>query len=60
MLAETWSEHTMIVLYDLRESFEEARADWERWGREHSDVFLMGLEHVLVAFHPGEAVETAA
>jgi putative DNA primase/helicase len=38
-IAELWRENTVIVLYDLRESFEQARTDRESWGRKHSSVY---------------------
>jgi hypothetical protein len=59
-IAELWRENTVIVLYDLRESFEQARTDREGWGRENTSVYPLGLDHVVVAFHPGGAVEVAA
>jgi hypothetical protein len=60
MLPEVRPEHTVVVLYDLREGWDEALADRERWGREHTDVYPMGLDHVLLVFRPGGAMEAAA
>jgi hypothetical protein len=61
MLPEALPEHTIVVLYDLRESWEEAAADRERWGREHTDIYPMGLDHVLLVFRPGgDTAEAAA
>ena len=60
MVPEALPEHTIVVLYDLRESWEEAAADRERWGREHTDIYPMGLDHVALVFHAGGAAEAAA
>jgi hypothetical protein len=60
MLPEAPSEHTIVVLYDLREAWEEARTDRERWGRGRTDVYRLGLDHVILVFHPGGAAEVAA
>jgi hypothetical protein len=60
MITEFWPENSVIVVYDLRECFEKACTDRESWGREHTSVYPLGLEHIVVAFHPGGAVEVAA
>jgi hypothetical protein len=60
MLPEARLEHSIVVLVDLREGWSEARADRERWGREHTDIYPMGLDHVLLVFRPGGDSEEAA
>jgi len=62
MLPEAGPEHTVMVLYDLRDPVaqEEAHADRDRWGREYVDVHAVGLDHVVLVFRPGGAAEAAA
>jgi hypothetical protein len=64
MLPERWDDLTLIMVYDLREAFEKARSDRERWGRERTSVYPLDVDHVAVVFHRSdegrEAREMAA
>ena len=63
MLPEANPESTeILVLYDLRdpEAWERARADQDAWGRAFTSVYPWGLDHVLIAFRPGDASEASA
>lgn len=61
MLPEALPEHTVVMLYDLRESWEEAAADRERWGREHTGVYPMDLDHVVLVYRlEGDTAAEAA
>lgn len=50
-------EHSTLVLYDLRipGALKQARDDREAWGKQYTDVYRMGLDHVLLVFRPGGA-----
>jgi hypothetical protein len=51
MLPDVWDDLTLIMVYDLREVFEKARSDRERWGRGCTSVYPLDLDHVAVVFH---------
>jgi hypothetical protein len=53
MLPECWGDLTLIIVYDLREVFEKARSDRERWGRGSTSIYPLDLDHVAVAFYSG-------
>jgi hypothetical protein len=62
MLPEFWHEATVLVVYDLRdpEAVEQGQADRRRWGEEYTDVYSIGLDHVILSPRPGGNAETAA
>jgi hypothetical protein len=53
MIPELNRQHTVLVLYDLRdpEAWTEAHAASERWGRERTSGYPIDLDHVVVEFH---------
>jgi hypothetical protein len=55
MLPDWWSEDTTLVVYDLGnpQALEQARAHRALWGRRFTDVYSVGLNHVVLAFRPG-------
>jgi hypothetical protein len=64
MLPELWHEATVLVVYDLRlrdsEAVKQGQAGRRRWGEEYTDVYSIGLDHVILSPRPGGNAETAA
>jgi hypothetical protein len=55
-------EHTVWVVYDLRDpdQWEQAREDRQPWAKGLSEVHTLDVDHILIAFYPGGALEAAA
>ncbi len=61
-IAEAAPEHTVWVVYDLRDpdQWERAREDREAWGRGFSEVHTLDTDHILIEFGPGGGRRRAA
>jgi hypothetical protein len=62
MIPESCPEHTVLVVYDLRDpdQFKSARADIEAWGGKLTTTYALDCDHIVVAFDPGGGARAAA
>jgi hypothetical protein len=51
-----------LVLYDLSDgrAWELAIRERRAWGREQSEIFSLGPDHILIVFFSGAALEASA